>query len=88
MAGILDQETCVEVTLFFDDSISVNVHINPISFSFASELLMTPFHHLLSSKVPIHWMDQLQEVFEASKKEIVAQCGRRYAVLTTDCELH
>ena len=37
---------------------------------------MAPFRHLLSSKVPFEWSPQLQEAFEASKREILRQCEK------------
>ena len=144
MTGILDQETCIDDTILFDNSIEENFHkvcnflttgalggctfnpqkfqfgqeevnflgflitsegvkttqqfrdsilnfptpkcitdvrswfgcINQISYSFASASLMAPFRHLLSSKVPFEWSDELQAAFEASKREIVAQCEK------------
>ena len=48
--------------------------INQISYAFASAPIMQPFRHLLSSKVPFYWSAELDEAFEASKKEIVKQC--------------
>ena len=50
--------------------------INQISFSFASAPIMAPFRHLLSAKVPFQWTAELQEAFDASKQEIIAQCSK------------
>ena len=50
--------------------------VNQVSYSFASAPLMAPFRHLLSSKVPFEWSEELQTAFEASKKEILAQCEK------------
>ena len=144
MAGITDQETCVDDTILFNDSIEQNFFkvceflttganggctfnphkfqfaqdevnflgflvtrdgvkttgqfkesilnfptpqnitdvrawfgcINQVSYSFASAPIMAPFRHLLSSKVPFQWSEELQSAFEASKLEIVAQCEK------------
>ena len=38
--------------------------------------IMSPFRHLLSSKVPFAWSEELQSAFEASKQEIVSQCEK------------
>ena len=48
--------------------------INQISYAFASAPIMQPFRHLLSSKVPFYWSAELDDAFEASKREIVKQC--------------
>ena len=50
--------------------------INQISSSFAIAPVMSPFRHLLSSKVPFQWSDDLQAAFEASKLEIIQQCEK------------
>ena len=50
--------------------------VNQVSYSFASAPIMAPFRHLLSSKVPFQWSDELQSAFEASKLEILAQCEK------------
>ena len=50
--------------------------INQVSYSFASAPIMAPFRHLLSTKVPFQWSEELQSAFEASKLEIVAQCEK------------
>ena len=50
--------------------------INQVSYSFASAPIMSPFRHLLSSKVPFAWYEELQTAFEASKQEIVNQCEK------------
>ena len=50
--------------------------INQVSYSFASAPIMSPFRHLLSSKVPFAWSEELQMAFEASKQEIVDQCEK------------
>ena len=50
--------------------------INQVSYAFASAPLMAPFRHLLSSKVPFEWSEELQTAFEASKREILAQCEK------------
>ena len=48
--------------------------INQISYSFAIAPAMAPFRHLLSSKVPFQWSEELQTAFDASKQEILRQC--------------
>ena len=48
--------------------------INQISYSFAVAPVMAPFRHLLSSKVPFQWSEELQTAFDASKQEILRQC--------------
>ena len=48
--------------------------INQISYSFATAPIMAPFRHLLSSKVPFQWSEELQKAFDASKLEILSQC--------------
>ena len=50
--------------------------VNQVSYSFATAPIMAPFRHLLSSKVPFEWSPQLQEAFEASKREILRQCEK------------
>ena len=50
--------------------------INQISFGFASAPIMAPFRHLLSAKIPFQWTTELQEAFDASKQEIMAQCSK------------
>ena len=50
--------------------------INQVSYAFATAPLMAPFRHLLSAKVPFEWTDELQAAFEASKREILAQCEK------------
>jgi hypothetical protein len=47
-----------------------------ISYSFASALVMAPFRHLLSPKVPFSWSAELESAFQASKAEIVSQCEK------------
>jgi hypothetical protein len=37
---------------------------------------MAPFKHLLSSKVPFQWSEELQLAFDASKQEILKQCEK------------
>ena len=59
--------------------------VNQVSYAFASAPIMAPFRHLLSSKVPFQWSDELQTAFEASKLEIVAQCEK--GVRTFDPQL-
>ena len=50
--------------------------VNQVSYSFAAAPIMEPFRHLLSSKVPFEWSTALQEAFEASKREVLAQCEK------------
>ena len=50
--------------------------VNQISYAFAAAPVMAPFRHLLSSKVPFQWSDELQAGFEASKLEIIQQCEK------------
>lgn len=49
--------------------------INQISYSFAIAPTMSPFRHLLSSKVPFQWTAELQTAFDESKQEILRQCA-------------
>ena len=46
---------------------------------------MAPFRHLLSSKVPFQWSEELQSAFDASKQEILRQC--EHGVRTFDPKL-
>ena len=48
--------------------------INQVSYTFAVAQTMAPFRHLLSSKVPFYWSEELQSAFEKSKEEIIQQC--------------
>ena len=48
--------------------------INQISYSYATAPAMAPFRHLLSSKVPFYWSEELSAAFEQSKEEIINQC--------------
>ena len=48
--------------------------INQVSYAFAMAPHMAPFRHLLSSKVPFYWSDELGEAFRKSKMEIIRQC--------------
>ena len=50
--------------------------VNQVSYSFASAVVMQPFRHLLSSKVPFYWSEELQSAFEAAKEEIISQCEK------------
>ena len=50
--------------------------VNQVSYSFAAAPIMAPFRHLLSSKVPFEWSAALQDAFEASKREVLAQCEK------------
>ena len=50
--------------------------INQISYTFAQTTAMLPLRHLLSSKVPFLWSDELEEAFQESKQEIVRQCEK------------
>ena len=59
--------------------------INQISYSFAIAPVMAPFRHLLSSKVPFQWSEELQAAFDASKQEIIRQC--EHGVRTFDPSL-
>ena len=59
--------------------------INQISYSFAIAPIMAPFRHLLSSKVPFQWSEELQASFDASKQEIIRQC--ELGVRTFDTKL-
>ena len=59
--------------------------INQISYSFAVAPVMAPFRHLLSSKVPFEWSEELQVAFDASKQEILRQC--EHGVRTFDPKL-
>ena len=59
--------------------------INQISYSFAIAPVMAPFRHLLSSKVPFQWSEELQASFDASKQEIIRQC--ELGVRTFDTKL-
>ena len=45
-----------------------------ISYTFATAGVMQPFKHLLSSKIPFHWSEELDAAFAASKEEIISQC--------------
>ena len=50
--------------------------IQQISYSFSLTTIMAPFRHLLSTKLPFYWSEELDAAFEASKEEIVQQCER------------
>ena len=50
--------------------------INQISYAFAQAPAMLPYRHLLSSKVPFMWSEDLEEAFLKSKTEIIQQCER------------
>ena len=50
--------------------------VNQVLYAFAQATLMRPFRHLLSSKVPFSWSEELDAAFEASKQEIVCQCEK------------
>ena len=45
--------------------------INQVSYAFAMAPHMAPFRHLLSSKVPFYWSDELGEAFRKAKMEII-----------------
>ena len=48
--------------------------VNQVSYSFSMAAIMAPFRHLLSTKLPFYWSEELQTSFEASKEEIIRQC--------------
>lgn len=50
--------------------------INQISYTFAQAPVMLPFRHLLSSKVPFMWSEDLEKAFQESKLEIIKQCEK------------
>ena len=50
--------------------------INQVSYTFATTKAMLPFKHLLSSKLPFYWSQELQEAFDLSKEEIMRQCEK------------
>ena len=50
--------------------------INQVSYAFAIAPHMAPFRHLLSSKLPFHWSEELEESFKKSKEEIIEQCEK------------
>ena len=50
--------------------------INQVSYTLASSKTMMPFKHLLSSKLPFFWSQELQSAFELSKEEIIKQCEK------------
>ena len=50
--------------------------INQISYTHAQAPAMLPFRHLLSSKVPFMWSEDLEKAFQASKVEIIKQCEK------------
>ena len=50
--------------------------IQQTSYSFSMTTVMAPFRHLLSTKLPFYWSEELDQAFEASKEEIVQQCER------------
>jgi hypothetical protein len=50
--------------------------INQISYTFATAQAMLPFRHLLSSKLPFYWSEELQVAFDTSKEEIISQCQK------------
>ena len=50
--------------------------VNQISYTFAQASAMLPFRHLLSSKVPFMWSEDLEKAFQESKLEIVRQCEK------------
>ena len=45
--------------------------IEQVIWAFSKTMLMAPFRELLSKKEPFSWTQELQEVFETAKKEIV-----------------
>ena len=45
--------------------------VNQVSYSFSMAATMAPFRHLLSTKLPFYWSEELQTSFEASKEEII-----------------
>ena len=50
--------------------------INQVSYTFATAPAMLPFRHLLSSKLPFYWSEELQAAFDNSKDEIIKQCQK------------
>ena len=50
--------------------------VNQISYTFAQAPIMEPMRKLLSTKIPFFWSEQLDEIFEKSKIEVIAQCEK------------
>ena len=48
--------------------------VNQVSYSFSMASTMAPFRHLLSTKLPFYWSEELETAFDASKEEIIRQC--------------
>ena len=51
--------------------------VNQVSYAFSMTDYMHPFRELLKPSTPFYWNEQLDEIFEESKKKIVDQ--------TTEC---
>ena len=45
--------------------------VNQVAYAFASADRMLPFRHLLKKDVPFEWTDELQQIFEESKRKII-----------------
>ena len=45
--------------------------VNQVSYAFATAEIMQPFRSLLSSKTAFHWNDDLEKLFETSKRVII-----------------
>ena len=67
------------------DLISSHGLINQVPYTFASADVMQPFRTLLSSKTPFTWTEELDKLFETSKKVII-KCITHWKYMTKNAQ--